>query len=601
MATSPAGRPAWQRNRVFAFFASLRLAVVLLAVLILAGLAGTFLESRFDAKVARAYVYGAPWFLGWLLLLVANLTASALSRWPWRQHHVAFLVTHLGIITLLFGALIGRLWGIEGTITLHQGHPPDRRLLLDERELRVRASDGTVRVFPVEFAQRPRELGRLASGARLHLVEYAPALESRLDPKPLADGGAPALHWTLRTAMMGQQLDGWLLAGENPEQARFDLGGLARLELRRGAAPALVPADLEEAIFAFAKAPNDQITRPTQGGRIGAQVVLAEPHAGDSGEVTVVIAGKMWSHDVASNLGKNLPLEGSPFTLRIEGYWPDFRIENGQPASASDQPNNPAVVVTLRGHALPAVEDDSANRATLFLAENGTLSYELSSRQNGRSTGTLAPGAPLATGWADWQFTVDQILPHAEAATAYRPVTGFAKQGRHSPDGVRLRVADGSGRAPVERWIPAGREITLPATPAPLEVAFGPRQRALPIALELLAFEVERNEGSHSPAAFRSTVRVTDPEGRSAVGECSMNHPFSFPNEWWRTWTGLTFKLSQASWDPDDPEQSTIQVLRDPGWLPKWLGALLVCLGIFLLFYVKRFRRPTDETAGTSR
>ena len=82
-------RPSWQRNPVF-HFASIKLAVVLLAVLIVASIAGTIYESSFDAKVARALVYGAPWFNLWLLLLVANLTAPALSRWPWKKHHVAF-------------------------------------------------------------------------------------------------------------------------------------------------------------------------------------------------------------------------------------------------------------------------------------------------------------------------------------------------------------------------------------------------------------------------------------------------------------------------------------------------------------------------------
>src|SRR5947207_453360 len=108
-------QPSWQRGALFEFFASLKLAVVLLAVLIIASIVGTICESTFDAKVARAYVYGAPWFNIWLILLAANLTVSALSRWPWKKHHVAFLITHLGIITLLAGSLVGRLWGVEGT------------------------------------------------------------------------------------------------------------------------------------------------------------------------------------------------------------------------------------------------------------------------------------------------------------------------------------------------------------------------------------------------------------------------------------------------------------------------------------------------------
>ena len=54
MATSSSGRPSWQRNPALKFFASLKLAVVLLAVLIIASIAGTIYESSFDAKVARA-------------------------------------------------------------------------------------------------------------------------------------------------------------------------------------------------------------------------------------------------------------------------------------------------------------------------------------------------------------------------------------------------------------------------------------------------------------------------------------------------------------------------------------------------------------------
>src|SRR5438105_6521398 len=182
-------QPVWQRNPVFEFFASLKLAVVLLAVIIVAAIAGTIYESSFDVKVARAYIYGAPWFNIWLVLLGANLTCSALSRWPWRKHHLAFLITHLGIITLLIGSLIGRIWGIEGTMTLFKGEPPANRLLVDEHQLRVRDGDGMVNGYPAEFLHHPptpdhpRDLGALANGAHLTVVDYAPGLDAKLNPK----------------------------------------------------------------------------------------------------------------------------------------------------------------------------------------------------------------------------------------------------------------------------------------------------------------------------------------------------------------------------------------------------------------------------------
>src|SRR6202795_1553749 len=176
--TNRSDQPAWQQNVIFEFFSSLKLAVVLLAVLIAGAIVGTLYESSFDAKVARTYVYGAPWFNAWLVLLAANLTASALSRWPWRKHHLAFLITHLGIITLLTGSLIGRIWGIEGTVPFFKGEPPTNRLLVDQRQLRVHDVDGIVKGFSAEFLhhpptpQRPRDLGLLASGAHLQIVDY---------------------------------------------------------------------------------------------------------------------------------------------------------------------------------------------------------------------------------------------------------------------------------------------------------------------------------------------------------------------------------------------------------------------------------------------
>ena len=622
MATaSPTSRPSWQRSRAFRFFSSLKLAVVLLAVLIIGAIAGTLYESTFDAKVARAYVYGAPWFNLWLLFLAANLTVSALSRWPWKKHHVAFLITHLGIITLLTGSLIGRIWGIEGTITLFKGEPPTDRLLVDQHQLRVRDTDGIVKGYAAEFIhrpptpQKPWDLGPLAGGARLSIVDYAPAIEGKLNPKLLQTGGTPALHFMIATKLMGQNLESWLMADDRQHGA-FNMG-LATIELKRGTAPSSAAetkssgeVEIEEAIFAFAKAPEEQIARVVKGGNSGAKVQLSPPQSGNKGSVIVSMNGKTWTFDVSQNLAKDARLDGTSFTLRIDNYWPDFRIENGKPTSLSDQPNNPAVVVTLRGKGVPVTSapkahgdttapgaapempadgDAAPNRLTIFIADDGNVTYNLASRKLGRSTGKLELDTPLTTGWADWQLTLDRIVPHAQEWMDFTPATSAAPTAE-LPDGVRVRVQQGSETS--EQWIPASWQVSVPVSTAEVQIAYGWKQIGLPIALELVDFEVQRNEGSDSPAGFKSTVRVTDHEGRTATGQCWMNNPFSYPGESWRTWTGLTFKMSQASWNPDNLGQSTIQILRDPGWLLKWVGSLLIVSGIFMLFYLKGFRRP---------
>jgi hypothetical protein len=653
MATSNSSeRPAWQRNPIFEFFASLKLAVVLLSVIIVAAIAGTLYESSFDAKVARAYVYGAPWFNLWLLLLGANLACSALSRWPWRKHHLAFLITHLGIITLLIGSLIGRIWGIEGTITLFKGEPPTNRLLVNERQLRVHDVDGIVKGYPAEFLhhpptpQHPRDFGLLASGARLGIIDYAPTIEAKLNPKPVNDGGAPALHFMIATAIMNQHLDGWLLA-DDPQSGNFSMG-LANIELKRGTAADLGDSptrpsnpitskstsktqeevDLEESIFAFSKAPEEQIGRVRKGGSTSAKIRLEQPQNGNKGRVLVSLGNKEGSFDVAENLGRDVAIAGTPFTLKIDDYWADFRIENGKPSSLSDQPNNPAVLVTIRGKgvpasapetnphgsnkdltttggppSMPAAGEGTPNHLTLFIGDDGTISYELASRKNGRSNGKIELDKSLPTGWADWQLTIDKTIPHAASSMDFNPINSeTAPASTDLPDGVRVRIQQ-NGEI-FERWAPAGWQVAIPirqrtdspgrTSPNEILVAYGWKTVSLPIGLELLNFEVKRNEGSDSPAGFKSTLRIVTGDGETATGSCWMNHPFSYPGNWWRTWTGLTYKISQASWNPENLRQSTVQILRDPGWLLKWIGSLLVVIGVFMMFYLQPYRKQTE-------
>jgi hypothetical protein len=634
-AESSSSRPHWLRHPVARFFASLKLAVILLLVLIVAAIAGTIYESSFDAKVARAYVYGAPWFNLWLVLLGTNLAVSALSRWPWKKYHTAFLVTHLGIITLLLGSLIGRIWGIEGTVTLFKGEAPTNRLLVDHHQLRVHDVDGIVKAFPAEFLHHPptpdhpRRLGTLASGAQLSVIDYAPAIEGKLNPKPLPNDGAPALHFTINTAMMGQRLESWLLA-DDPQNATFSMG-LANIELRRGRANSAGPGrtdtpaageknvlDLEESIFAFSKAPEEQIGHVAKGGSIGAKVRLETPN-GSKGHLVISLGQKDMEFDVAEVLGRDVPLGESPFRLHVENYWPDFRLENGKPASVSDQPNNPAVLVTIRGRGVPASSspanphgggsemstnggpptmpqpgEAAPNHLTFFVADDGVITYELKSRKAGESSGTIELNKPLSTGWADWQLVVDKTLPHAETWMDFvpketEPSTAMAL--KDLPDGVRVRVEQGQQK--FEQWLPSGWQIAVPTSPHETQLAYGFKTIPLPIGLELVDFEVKRNEGSDSPAGFKSSLRVSTADGEAATGQCWMNNPFSFPSDPLHTWTGHTYKISQASWNPDNLNQSTVQILRDPGWLFKWIGSLLVVIGVFMMFYLRPYRRQT--------
>ncbi|MCW8131002.1 MAG: hypothetical protein KIS92_11690 [Planctomycetota bacterium] len=124
-------------RKLFEFLASLKLALLLLAVLIVACAVGTWYESKLNADVARAYVYNAWWFNVWMAVLVVNLFCAAAIRYPWKPHQTGFVITHAGIITMLVGGMIDREWGVEGYVELNRGDAPLRTMSLQDQEFYV--------------------------------------------------------------------------------------------------------------------------------------------------------------------------------------------------------------------------------------------------------------------------------------------------------------------------------------------------------------------------------------------------------------------------------------------------------------------------------
>lgn len=123
-------------SRIFDFCASLELAIFLILAMAVALSAGTICESKYGAAVASQLVYRSWWMQAGLWLFMVNLAAVAISRLPWKKHHVGFLITHLGIIILLLGSWITQLRGVDGALALAPGEA-GRMVRLDENMLYV--------------------------------------------------------------------------------------------------------------------------------------------------------------------------------------------------------------------------------------------------------------------------------------------------------------------------------------------------------------------------------------------------------------------------------------------------------------------------------
>lgn len=566
---------AW---RVIHALGSLKLALILLATIALAIAVATFCESSFNTKIAQAYIYKAPWFTVWLGVLCVNLFAVTLTRWPWRRKHLGFVITHYGIITLLIGAIIGSKLGFEGNVTLRKGASPLDRITTSHSMVQIEnpGTGGFVleRFDPALTMPSERRPDMFAVPGTDWKIVVDAFGENLVEQESLAassaPGAVPGATLALDTAMMDQHLSLPLLLGS--ERDFFGLATIKFLPRLPGHAPSIA----RETQMVFARfAPVVQRENGTTG-------VTAQLSA-DGETLTISAPGSPPQKHRLGDIADRVLHAGSA-SIEIGGYWPDFKIVNGEPASASGQPNNPAVLVRIAGPAQANAEGKA--RPLLELAPDGAgLQYQLSRGEQIAASGPAKIGEPFALGWADWKATITDLLPKAEITTALEP----APQGKATGiAGFRARIRAPDGREGRGEWIRAGTLTPLALDGKSLRVGYGLELREIPFTIGLRNFEVPRVEGADTPANFIATVEFRDKAtGAAREGVAQMNHPASWPGTAFAVVTGLNYKFSQASWNPGDLDETTLQVLYDPGWLFKWVGSLAICAGIFIMFYLR--------------
>lgn len=570
-------------------FGSLDLAILLLLSLAGVCAVATFLESGFSARVARAYVYSAPWFNIWLLLLSLNLTCSAATRWPWEKKHAGFVITHAGILVLLAGALLGRSKGFEGSVDLLKGAPPSAEVLLDRPRLTVE-SPATGQLFSTPFdpevrppqPNHPRLLPLPGSEARLFVDGFTRRSHEKSVLAPDPGAGQPGLTLELTGPFGPEPISTSLTLGTFP---RSDLGNVAVVEFRPSLLqPQETRPTFRETQMILARDPGHPILHNTAGISSGYQFFVGSREPGGPMELEILRPdGSGEVYRLTEILERTL-VDAEGTQVLAARYWPNLVLREGQPASADDRPDNPAVLVMLEGSLA-----DPAAPAKLLLAPGpvpGTVLFRGHSGTDKPVTGQAKVGEVFSPGWQGWSARLAAWESSARLETVTAPLPASDPRPGRPAIHARLRTAEGQdGPA---RWIASGTSAILQAEGTASRVGFGLELRPLPFTLRLDSFEVPRDPGTEEPANFIAAVTFAEEKKNLEVpAQLQMNQPATFPPGLWPQITGLSYKFSQAGWDPQNLNRTTLQVLYDPGWMLKWAGSLLIVAGIFSMFYLR--------------
>ncbi len=392
---------------VFEFAASLKLAVSLIfgsgVVLAL----GTFVESAYGTPAVSFGVYNTWWFTALCALLATNIFSAAAIRFPWKRHQTGFVITHIGLLTMLFGCLWSRLYGIDAQIPIFEGssgnvayEDSQRVKLVIHRAGLADGNDGK---------QLARERGNVAAsaGGRAKTIEI---------PFPAGpfnwsdyDGMLPALPWGLALrARPGHVLydeDGIKLTAldyySNSEQVEAPAVDLAITtpRMKQMGADGREMEMPEQTVPVSLSIPRDQLpgsqgpigTRTTIGG--GSMVFMmaiderevtaflqAVPQAPDTatgvqedgpsalgpkGTVFLSVDGNTIKLPVDSALGqKQLPLGESGWMLEVAAWFEEavlyrdpasgeLRLKDSEGATANDASVGPAVELVLHREGNP--------------------------------------------------------------------------------------------------------------------------------------------------------------------------------------------------------------------------------------------------------
>ncbi len=212
--------------------------------------------------------------------------------------------------------------------------------------------------------------------------------------------------------------------------------------------------------------------------------------------------------------------------------------------------------------------------------------------------GRLKEGETLQTGWMGLEFRVLRFLPLAEEKWQ------IEKKDRPTPEVTTsaLKVKFIHKDQVTEHWVLLNDVVKFFTDKAVYLFAYANLRKDLPFKVVLKDFKVTRYQGSMKAKEYESLVSVpaqsTSGDAEAADsgvrgGEAerevliSMNEPMKHG--------GLTFYQASFQDGPTgEPVASILSVNFDPGRWWKYLGSLIMVVGIIMLFYFKQKARKTE-------
>ncbi|MDO8524881.1 MAG: cytochrome c biogenesis protein ResB, partial [Candidatus Omnitrophota bacterium] len=140
-----------KKTRIWKLFSSVKLAIWLLALIAVLSLLGTLIPQNQEAhlyidrfgrsgyqaleKAGLNDIYASPLFIFLIILFAINLAVCLLNRFSLRTRMLGSILSHVSILIILIGALVGMFFGQKGLIKIGEGEEVSSFAAQDKRQI----------------------------------------------------------------------------------------------------------------------------------------------------------------------------------------------------------------------------------------------------------------------------------------------------------------------------------------------------------------------------------------------------------------------------------------------------------------------------------
>lgn len=590
-------------NKIFKFISSVRLAVPLMLTLAVCVAYGTIVESNYNAEYAAMAIYKSTPFGLLLILLWINIFAATISRIPFKIHHTGFVITHIGLLTLLIGGYTTNNQGMDGQLIIPE-HQSSSTVVLPNLmiayQMEGARSSQSLKIKKTLFEKDEKDLQDINDevGHLFKVKKYTPfaKIEKEYIEDPKSEQDQVAVSFILKNNFFN--VNEWLHSVDNPQMkmgpATLKIVKTNDLDQQFGLSPQQVSPkrELKPVVKNLQTGSFLSITM-AQSSDIEKKISLADlvrkPQTYNGITIrlirkydrAVVTANKMVEGpaDTPENPALELQVEKNGKTIREVLYAKFAGFSLNQKGIfgykfSYETSGGPGLVAE---HDL----DESVTPAQAAMKGDNTVIFSVDPKVKKKSRVTLVKnnevvmsevleeGQSMQTPWMGMQIFLGSVRMGAVQNINARPIN--PEKSNDLPPSALLVSTSNQG----DFWLAEGEEKNVTFGDKNAVIYFGRQTLDLPFSLTLNKFTKTDYPGTTTPMSFESLVEI---EKTGIAHKISMNEPLKL--------NGYT--VYQASYSVT-PEQtlSIFSVNGDPGRPLKYAGSLILAIGIMILTLMK--------------